>query len=85
MRDVYTAKEQALLKDWVAAVHSKKLGYKTTVVCLEMHNGYEVVGTSSCINPADYDYEEGIFFATKDALLRVKDIVGYLQQEAFTE
>lgn len=82
---MFSRKEQALLDGWVKAVHSKKLGYKTTVVCLQMDNGYEVVGTSACIHPADYDYEEGVFFATKDALLRVKDIVGYLEQQPIEE
>ncbi|MFE4029188.1 Gp49 family protein [Priestia sp. YIM B13551] len=72
--------EQYLYDEWVLASHSARLGRKTTIVCLTMENGYEVVGTSACVDPDDYDREIGVYWATKDALKRVADIVGYVRQ-----
>lgn len=82
---MYSERERELLERYVKKGFDEKVGHKTTVVCLMLNNGYEVVGTSACINPEDYDYELGVFYATKDALLRVKDIAGYLEQQLFAE
>lgn len=73
-------KEQYLWDEWVLASHSAKLGRKTTVVVLTMENGYEVVGTSACVDPNEYDREIGVYWAIKDALKKVADIVGYVRQ-----
>ena len=77
----YEQHEQTLLNEWVISQESARLGAKTTVVCLQMDNGYEVLGSSSCIDPDDYDEEIGVFYATKDALRNLKLIVGYVHQE----
>lgn len=81
----YNEHEQTLLKEWVTNQEASQMGRKTTVVCLQLNNGYEVLGTSACLNPEEYDYEAGIYYATKDALKKVEEIVGYLahQSEAF--
>lgn len=77
----YEAYEQTLLNNWVKGQESAKVGAKTTVVCLQMNNGFEVVGQSACVNPEEYDYELGTYYATKDALKRIADIVAYLEHE----
>lgn len=77
----YEGYEQNLLDQWVQGQESARVGVKTTVVCLQMNNGYEVLGTSACVNPDEYDYELGVYYATKDALKKVGDIVGYLEHQ----
>lgn len=82
MRDVeYTKHEQDLLNEWVMSQESARIGRKTTVVCLTMKNGYEVIGLSACVNPEQYDEQIGIYWATKDALNKLDPIIGYLMQE----
>jgi hypothetical protein len=78
----YSEHEEYLLREWVLDQEATKLGRKTTVVCLTLENGYEVLGTSACVDPETYDYEGGIFYATKDALLKVDEIVSYLAHNA---
>lgn len=82
---MYSEREEKAMKKYVKASHYKKVGYKTTVACLELHNGYEIVGSSACVNPEDYDYEIGVYYATKDALLKLGAIVGYIEQEKFVK
>lgn len=72
--------EQYLWDEWVEDSHSAKLGRKTTVAVLTMENGYEVVGTSACLDPNEYDREIGVHLAIRDALKKVAEIVGYLKQ-----
>ncbi|PFP65331.1 hypothetical protein COK00_12095 [Bacillus cereus] len=78
---MYERYEQELLDHWVKSQESARVGLKTTVVCLQMNNGFEVVGQSACVNPDEYDYELGVYYATKDALKRIADIVAYLEHE----
>ncbi len=78
---MYERFEQDLLDHWVKSQESARVGQKTTVVCLQMNNGFEVVGQSACVNPDEYDYELGVYYATKDALKRIADIVAYLEHE----
>lgn len=59
---------------------SIKMGQKTTVVHLTLPNGFELVGTSACVDPVNYDQEIG----EQIALGRIKDqlwlLEGYLLQ-----
>lgn len=77
----YTEHEQDLLNEWVTSQESVRIGRKTTVVCLIMKNGYEVVGMSACVNPERYDEQIGIYWATKDALTKLGPIIGYIMHE----
>lgn len=77
----YTKHEQNLLDEWVMSQETKRIGFKTTIVCLIMKNGYEVIGMSACVNPEHYDEQTGIYWATKDALSKMDPIVGYIMQE----
>lgn len=37
-----------------------KMGEKTTVVCCKLPNGFEIIESSSCIDPANYNHALGI-------------------------
>lgn len=57
-----------------------KLGQKTTCVVLTLRNGFEVVGTSACVDPAGYDQEKGAECARKRAMDKVWELEGYRLQ-----
>lgn len=54
---------------------------KTTVCVLRVQNGYEIVGTSACIDPANFDEEIGRKIAKDEALDKLWELEGYLLQE----
>lgn len=65
----------------VAGVQFDKMGEKTTVCLLTLKNGYEIISTSSCVDPANYNQAIGEKFAYQKALDQVWFLEGYLLQE----
>ena len=65
-----------------AEVQAVKMGKKTTVVHVTLRNGFEIVESAACVDPANYDHEVG----TKLALERVKNRIylleGYVLQSS---
>ena len=51
-----------------------KLGRKTTVCLLTLKNGFEILTSSSCVNPDNYDQELGERISYRKALERLSDI-----------
>jgi hypothetical protein len=41
-------------------VTTVKMGAKTTVVCVVLPNGFEVIESSGCVDPNNYDHELGV-------------------------
>lgn len=56
------------------------VGRKTTVCCLRLKNGFEVVGTSACVDASSYDFEKGKPCARKRAIDKVWEVEGYRLQ-----
>jgi hypothetical protein len=56
------------------------LGAKTTAVLLRLKNGFEVVGTSACVDPANYKQEVGATYARKRAIDKIWELEGYKLQ-----
>lgn len=63
---------------------SHKIGEKTTVVLLRLRNGFEVIGTSGCVDPKNYNHEIGVGYARKRALDKVWELEGYKLQSLLT-
>jgi len=59
----------------------QKVGEKTTIALITLQNGFEIVGTSGCVNPADFDFEIGKHYALVDALTKLGGYVGFYMQE----
>lgn len=59
-----------------------QLGAKTTCCILTLKNGYEVIGTSACVNPDDYDLEIGSKYARERAEAKVWELMGYVAQSS---
>lgn len=69
--------------DVMASIESEAvydLGKKTTAVVLTLKNGFEVVGTSACVDPANYKQEVGAQYARKRAIDKVWELEGYKLQ-----
>jgi hypothetical protein len=63
-----------------SSVAVTKLGEKTTVVCVTLPNGFEIIESSSCVDPANYDYELGESIAMKRIEDKIWMLEGYLLQ-----
>lgn len=56
-------------------------GTTVTVCCLELRNGFNVVGESACVDPDDFDEELGREIAFKDARERIWELEGYRMKQ----
>ena len=65
------------LKELIEKYQFLKVGKKTTICLLTLRNGFEIVATSSCINPEDYDQEIGQRISYRKALEKLSDIQWY--------
>lgn len=52
-----------------------KMGEKTTVVCCQLPNGFEVIETSGCVDPANYNHDMGVEICKK----RIEDKLWLLE------
>lgn len=57
-----------------------KLGAKTTVVHLTLPNGFEIVESSACVDPANYDHDIGVVVCMGRLVNRVWQLEGYRLQ-----
>ena len=57
------------------------IGKKTTVVLITLKNGFEVVGSSACVDAAQYSQEIGQKFAMQRAIDKIWEVEGYHLQK----
>jgi len=69
-----------MINDRVAGMQTFKVGEKTTICLLKLHNGFEVIGSAACVNPEEYDAEIGTKIALQDAMDKVWELEGYRVQ-----
>lgn len=65
---------QAMVDDFIAEAHISTLGPKTTVVRAVLKNGFEIVESSACVDPANYSESVG----AEICLTRIKNQVWHL-------
>lgn len=56
-----------------------------TACCLTLKNGYNVVGTSACVDPANFDEVLGRVLARKDAAQKIWALEGYALKNEFNK
>lgn len=56
------------------------LGEKTTVVAVTLPNGFVIVESSSCVDPANYDEQMGAEICLKRVENKVWELEGYVLQ-----
>ena len=71
--------------DLLAQVSSESFvqfpGTTCTVCCLVMKNGFTVIGQSACINPENFDADQGRKLAREDAVRHLWRLEGYRRFE----
>lgn len=68
-----------------SVVDTMKVGTKTTVCVITLPNGFEVVGTSACVDPKNYDHEVGTKYAKQRAIDKIWELEGYRLQSNIME
>jgi len=69
----------------IAKEEFARIGEKTTICCLTLDNGFEVIGSSACVDPADFDVEAGRTWARKVAMDRLEEFEGFVRQQELQE
>lgn len=72
---------KGMLEKLVIAKDFQKIGRKTMICCLVLRNGFEVIGTASCVVEQKFDADIGMEFSEKDAMEQLWMLQGYLLQE----
>lgn len=70
------------VKRFIRNVDAQTINDKTTLVDSKLITNYNIVETSSCVDPKNYDLELGEQFATKKVIDRVYDYLGFVLQWA---
>lgn len=68
---------QEMADSAIVGEYDCKLGERTTVVLLTLRNGFEVVGTAACVDPAAYNHETGKRYARERAVSKVWELEAY--------
>ena len=76
---------EEMIKAAIKAEWDFRVGEKTTVVVIQLQNGFEVVGTSACVDAANYDHETGKKYARERAMTKVWELEGYRLQQSLME
>lgn len=71
---------EAAIKD----VEFLKVGKKSTVCVMTLHNGFEIIASSSCVSPEYYDQNIGEALSRERATEKIWELLGFnLQQSLF--
>lgn len=73
------------LKDVIVKESYVRIGQKTTVCCLTLKNGFEVLGESACVDPANFNEELGRKYAYERAFEKLWQLEGYRLQSELQE
>lgn len=69
------------MDQYIKRVDYTKIGQKTTVCCITLWNGFEIVGVSSCLHPEQYSRHVGERLAREDAMSKVKQLKAFAEQQ----
>lgn len=72
----------SMVDDFIADVQSSTYGQKTTVSHATLANGFELVESSSCVEPANYSQQQGEEICRERIESQVWKLLGFLLQAA---
>lgn len=75
------AYEKMQFETWVKRADFSRVGQKTTICLLTMDSGFEIVGTSACLDADAFNNEIGNEYALKDAMNKLDVLAGFYSQE----
>lgn len=61
-------------------ITDQKMGEKTTVVCCKLPNGFEIIESSGCVDPTNYDHAMGVKLCMERITNRLWQLEGYWLQ-----
>jgi hypothetical protein len=73
---------QKMVDDFIVSHEVKTVGLKTTVVQATLRNGFEIVESSSCVDPANYSEELGANICKERIKNQVWHLLGFALQWA---
>lgn len=73
---------QQMVDDFITDYHVSTLGEKTTVVHAKLKNGFELVESSACVDPANYDEQVGAEICLERIRNQVWHLLGFALQWA---
>lgn len=76
-----TEYQQELLNKWAKIIDFQRVGVKTTICVLTLGNGFEIIGTSACVDPNDFDEELGRHYAKVEAVKKLDELAGFYKQQ----
>lgn len=71
-----------MVEDFIRETWTETLGEKTTVVRAVLRNGFEIVESSSCVSPENYDEAMGRDICLERIREKVWELLGFLLQTA---
>lgn len=69
--------------DFIKGVHSITMGDRTTVTRIILINGFEIIESSSCVDPANYNQEMGEQINVNHAKDKIWELLGFLLSTAY--
>jgi hypothetical protein len=69
------------LEQYITKKQFTIMGEKTTVCCITVYNGHEIIGTSACLDPKDFNADIGELLSYERALEEMNKFFGFLEQD----
>lgn len=80
MSNVKVTKEQIDALIAASTIDDIRFGDKSTVVSCKLPNGFEIIESSSCVDPENYDHELGKSICLKRVADKLWMLEGYVLQ-----
>ena len=74
---------EKMVDEFISHVETHTLGERTTVVCCVLRNGFEIVESSSCVDPKNYSEEIGHDICMGKIKDKIWELLGFLLQTAW--
>lgn len=71
------------IKRVIKNIEHFKIGKKTVICLITLENGFEIVGTASCIDVNNFEYDTGKELSYRDAENKIWAYEGYMAQYKF--
>jgi hypothetical protein len=68
------------LKEIIVKTEYARIGVKTTICCLTLKNGFEIIGQSACVDPKNFNKELGEKYSYEQAFNKLWELEGYKLQ-----
>lgn len=72
-----------MVDDFIKETHVSTLGDRTTLVRCVLVNGFEIIESSSCVDPTNYNEELGASICMEKIEDKVWNLLGFLLQTAW--